>query len=369
MRIAHIGKYYSPTHGGMERVVRELCEGLVERGHAVRAIVASETGRGSREWLNQVDVVCLKTRGRVFSQPLVSGIREAIEEFEPDLVHFHLPNPLALLMCRSLGVPTCATLHADAGGFKRPLNRALTMPYLTNANAVIFSSFQMAQKFRQELGSDRTKVIPFGFRFDYLRGTGLARDARLILFVGRLVSYKGLDVLVRALPRVDARLVIVGDGPQLNSLKELARRLGVRDRIEFLGSVTDEDLGLWYERCGIYVQPSISECEAFGISMLEAMHMARPVISTDLATGVREVNLHGETGLIVPPKNPLSLASALNTLLRDPELALRLGENARRHSRTFAFQAMIDRHANLYREIAGPKDRRAVFNSPSPEIH
>jgi len=369
VRILQVGKYYAPVHGGMERVVGELSEGLAARGHRVRAVTASGDGPFRRETLRGVEVVRLRTFGRLFSQPLISGLKAAIFEFRPDVVHFHLPNPLALWQGWPSNVATCLTLHADAGGIKRPIDRWWTRKFVARADAVLFSSAMMAEKWRSISAPEKIHIIPFGFRFDYLRRRGETADPRLILFVGRLVGYKGIDTLLRAMPKVDGRLVIVGDGPLRSKLVRLARRLGAGERVAFVGAVSDEDLCRWYERASIYVQPSVNECEAFGISMLEAMHMGKPVVSTDLSTGVQAVNRHGVTGLVVPPGSPGALAAAFNSLLRDRGLALGLAAGAEKHQREFSANAMLDRHEALYQSLVHARRPTWIFREPSADIH
>lgn len=352
MRILHVGKYYAPVCGGMERVVREICEGLANRGHEVSVIVASKRGESSQESLSGVRVLRMRTRGRIFSQPLISGLADEIERLRPDVVHFHLPNPLALFLGRKTVAPFCLTIHADAGGIKGPIDRVITRRFAREAGALVFSSEQLAAGWRANFPSKPIHVIPFGFRFGFLDSSLKAlQDPSLVLFVGRLVGYKGIDVLIRSMERIDGKLAIIGDGPAGNELRSLTERLGLAGKVRFLGEVQDEELADWYERCSVYVQPSVNESEAFGISMLEAMRMSRPIVSTDLPTGVQSVNQHFHTGLVVPPRDTRALTLAINTLLRDQSLAQRLGRNARDHERGFNFGAMIDAHVSLYESL------------------
>jgi rhamnosyl/mannosyltransferase len=128
-------------------------------------------------------------------------------------------------------------------------------------------------------------------------------------------------------------------------------RFGLEDRIRFLGALPDSDLAEWYEACAVYVQPSISSAEAFGISMMEAMHFGKPVISTDLATGVQSVNRHLVSGLVVKKSNPLALSSAINSLLGDARLRHDLGHGASARVKLFAPERMIQSHLDLYRSL------------------
>ncbi len=359
MRILQVAKYYSPSHGGMERVVRELSEGLAQAGETVRVVAASCGASPSVSLNNGVVIHRLKTWGTFLSQPLISGLEREIEEFRPDVIHFHAPNPLALEVGWSRKIPKVVTLHAEPDGLKKYVHHALLRRRLRSAERIIFSSDEMAREsVRQNLVHDLTRalVIPFGFRFNYLQALGREEENDLLLFVGRLVKYKGLETLIEAMKRVRGRLAIVGDGPSRKSLEMMVNRFGLEDRIRFLGALPDSDLAEWYEACAVYVQPSISSAEAFGISMMEAMHFGKPVISTDLSTGVQSVNRHLVSGLVVKRANSLALSSAINSLLRDSRLRHDLGQGALARVKLFTPERMIQSHLDLYRSLLPMQD-------------
>jgi lipopolysaccharide/colanic/teichoic acid biosynthesis glycosyltransferase len=174
-----------------------------------------------------------------------------------------------------------------------------------------------------------------------------------VLFVGRLVAYKGVDVLLRALPGLPVRAMIVGDGPCRASLEALATELGVADRVTFAGQVSDEIRLEWYRAADMFVLPSVSPQEAFGMVQVEAMLSGLPVVSTALPTGVPWVNQHGETGLVVAPGDPAALRAALASLAASPELRRRLGTQARaRALATFTADQMCEGACEVYREAA-----------------
>src|SRR5205814_10132 len=143
---------------------------------------------------------------------------------------------------------------------------------------------------------------------------------QLILFVGVLRHYKGVDVLLRALADLSARALVVGQGPKKQEWQALAGKLGVAERVTFLGPVSEVERRILLHACDVFVLPSIDRREAFGIAQLEAMACGKPVIATDLPTGVRFVNRDGVTGLLVPPRDQAALARALTRLLDDAEL-------------------------------------------------
>jgi len=178
--------------------------------------------------------------------------------------------------------------------------------------------------------------------------------APMVLFVGRLRYYKGVDVLLRAARDIHARIAIVGDGPFEPSLRTVHRQLGLRDRVEFLGAQSEFELLALYRAASVCVLPSTHRSEALGLAMIEAMASGRPVVSTELGTGTSWVNQHGSTGLVVPPGDAVSLAAAINLLLDDPELAERFGAAAReRARREFSHDVMAERVLRVYERVTG----------------
>ena len=207
-------------------------------------------------------------------------------------------------------------------------------------------------------------VIPYGLDPDRYQPTAAVRaraDALreraggpILLFVGRLVPYKGLDVLLRALPGLEAQTVIVGDGPLRGALETMVRELGLGDRVQLAGEVTDEERLAWLHACAALVLPSTTRQEAFGMVQLEAMLCGRPVVSTDLPTGVPWVNVHGETGLVVRAGDAASLRGALDRLVDDADLRQALGAAARaRALNMFTADRMCAAALALYQEMTG----------------
>jgi rhamnosyl/mannosyltransferase len=148
----------------------------------------------------------------------------------------------------------------------------------------------------------------------------------LLLSVGRLVSYKGYEFLIDALQSISAHALIIGTGPLKQTLLERIHRNNLDDRVMIIDPV--EDLAPYYYAASVFVLPSITNAEAFGIVQLEAMFCGCPVINTSLPTGVPEVSLHNQTGLTVEPKNTQQLAQAINTLLNNETLRKQFAEQA-----------------------------------------
>jgi rhamnosyl/mannosyltransferase len=172
--------------------------------------------------------------------------------------------------------------------------------------------------------------------------------SRIVLSAGRLVYYKGLEYLIRAMNSVDGNLLIVGDGPMRQKLEaDCAANPIIRNRVTFLGRV--DDVTPYYHACEVFALPSIARSEGFGIVQLEAMACGKPVVNTLLQSGVPFVSQDGVTGVTVAPGDSTALASALNKLLDDAELRERYGKAALQRVRTeFTLGAMIKRTLDVY---------------------
>jgi rhamnosyl/mannosyltransferase len=176
-----------------------------------------------------------------------------------------------------------------------------------------------------------------------------AGGAFVVLVVGRLVYYKGIDVLLDALSMTrHMRLVVAGDGPLRARLEARSAALGVADRIKWLGTVTDDELVGAFSAADVFVLPSVARSEAFGLVQVEAMAAGLPVVSTRLGTSVEIVNVDGSTGIVVEPNVPATLADAIQTIADDAALRARLAAGALRRAEDFAETRLVDRYRDLY---------------------
>lgn len=237
-----------------------------------------------------------------------------------------------------------------------PFLRPLELGFLRRCDTIIATSPTLLEKSNAlKPVKEKCTSIPLSlppYNYDRLgRGGLLPTKKPTTLFVGRLVGYKGLVYLIHAMKKVDAHLLIAGDGPLRVPLERMANIAGLSDRISFLGQVSDEEKLELYRQADIFVLPSISANEAFGYVLLEAMTEGLPVISCDLPTGVSYVNQHEHTGLVVPPKNSGALAEAMQRLLSDDELRKTYSMNARRRVLTeFNFEETINGVERVYRQ-------------------
>jgi glycosyltransferase involved in cell wall biosynthesis len=366
-----VGKFYPPHMGGIETHLRALCAEL-RKSLDVEVIVANEDRARVEEILDGVPVYRMPTWLTLASSPLCPEMIPRLRAFRGEIMHLHLPNPVAVLAYLASGYQgrLIVTYHSDmvrqkvlGRAFEPFLHAALRRcaAIITTSPNYLESSSVLARH------KQRCHVIPLGVRIedfdhsdpnavsDILRQYG----ERLIVSVGRLVYYKGFEHLIRAMAHVQGTLLIVGKGPLDRSLAALASRLGVADRVHFLGKVDHDKLVACYHAAKLFVLPSVARSEAFGIAQVEAMAASLPVINTSLQSGVPFVSPHGQTGLTVPPGDPGALAAAINSLLSNPELRVSLGNAARSRAwQEFSLDAMTSRTAALYDSV--------MSHEPSP---
>lgn len=369
MRVLQLGKHYDPFVGGMETVLKEICESLADEVD-FRVLVANTSCRTVHEH-RKVPLTRAASLGKLFSCSIAPSYPRWARRFDPDLIHVHIPNPLAELsaLLADRDVPVVAQFHSDVVR-QRNLMR-LYAPFLhafyRRANCIVvptprhieISTF--VSKYRH-----KCRVVPFGIplaRFELDEGRRAMVD-RLrdglptVLCVGRLVSYKGIEFLIRALKKIKARLWIIGVGPLEEALKLQAREAGLGERIKFLGQVSDRDLVAYYHACDVFVLPSVTNAEMFGVVQLEAMACRKPVISTNLPTGVSWVNQHGKTGYIVSPGNAAEMAAAIRRLIANPGLRRELGEAGRaRVEENFTSTKMAEAMLQVYQEMLNQPHR------------
>lgn len=366
LRILQVNKFYPPHIGGIETVVQQVSEGLKDRAQ-VSVLVCQPQGRGIREEYGGVSVTRCSTWRTVASCPVSFSFFRAFRRMakEADVIECHLPFPpadLACLLSRTRKRVVIAW-HSDVVKQKRLLTlyKPILRRFLRRADAIIVAtqghidSSAFLQPYR-----DKCVVIPYGIdTAAYLHAPAApilteklqGKPLKKLLFVGRLVYYKGVDVLLRAFARTKGcALFLAGEGVLEPQLRQEAQELGVADRVFFLGRLSDSDLRAAFRDCDLFVLPSVANSEAFGIVQLEAMVYGKPVINTALPTGVPLVSLDGETGLTVPPGDENALADAIRALAEDDDRREAYGAAAqRRVLEEFELHSMIDR---VYRVLA-----------------
>jgi glycosyltransferase involved in cell wall biosynthesis len=367
VKVLQLGKFYPPAKGGMETILALICERTAQHVRN-RVIVANSRPATVEDRYGSIEVLRVATLARIGAVAVCPRLPFDLAREDADVIVLHEPNPMALVayfLARPAG-RLIVWYHSDVIRpswryrlFYRPFLRFA----LSHAVRIVVSSPTLGAS-APELQDFQAKctVIPFGVEgrsaeqldASLQRAVEIRREVNrpIVLFVGRLVPYKGVDILLQAVKELDAVALIVGDGPMRSGLEALAQQLGISDRVRFLGSVADAELAALYRACSVFVLPSVTRQEAFGVVQLEAMAAGRPVVSTDVGTGVGWVNRHGETGYVVPPRDPVALREGIRRLLADPELQKSMGDAAmRRAGSVFSIERMIDGTLALYRDV------------------
>jgi rhamnosyl/mannosyltransferase len=383
LRVTMVNKHYYPPHlGGVETVVRNMSEGLVKyAGAQVTAVVSNESRSRAEETIAGVNVIRLPRQFALSSAPIALGMageltKQMRSETPPDIIQLHNPYPwgeLAWLQARP-DVTTVLSFHSDIVRQKRML--AAYKPFfdrvLDSVDLITTSSPNLRDNsaFLRDR-ADRVRIVDYGLhvediaeppasvitRAEQIRAEHHGR--KIVLFVGRLVYYKGADVLVRAMASIDADLIILGTGPLESELREIAVANGLTDRISFLPPQDDDELSAYYRAADVFCLPSVAISEAFGLVQIEAHAAGTPAISTNLPTSVPYANLDEVTGLTVPVGDVPALAAALARLLSDDALRERLGAQARERALTqFTIPRMVESLQAVYAEAAEIHDAK-----------
>jgi glycosyltransferase involved in cell wall biosynthesis len=374
VRIVQVAPFYYPHAGGVESHVRTLAREFTREGHQV-AVVTSRYRRAlpvaeSTEGYRVVRTPCL---GVVFNTPLDAGVGHLLRRIDADVVHLHYPPPLTSFFATQAldhsSIPTCLTYHCDlqlAGSLGRGVTAlyqtAFLPPTLSRVDRIIVHT-QSYGRTSTMLRGRPLEIIPSvvdldrfrpGLDASALRGDLRLEGKRVLVFTGRLVPHKGVDVILQALRALppDVVLLVIGAGPRLPDLVGLAKGIGVADRVRFCPRVSDDDLPRYLSLGDIFVFPSQNRLEGFGLAVAEAMAAGLPVIIADVP-GVREVIEEGKEGLLVEPLIAADLVRKVRAILDDPSLGDRLGAAGRRRAEErYAPAIVAGQLIRLYERLA-----------------
>lgn len=364
MHILHLYKDYHPVVGGIENHLRLLAREQARRGHRVTVLAAARSLRG-RTWRDGLVEVRLPGRLATLARaPLSPGWLREVARLRPDVAHLHFPYPVGEMAFLALGrAPVeVMTYHSDI--IRQRLLKRVYAPLLSRLlqrlDAIIATSRRYAETspiLSRHLAKCHT--IPLGVDPQPLLhpdpGRVEAFRARFpgprLLFAGKLRYYKGLPLLLQAMPKLPGSLIVIGSGPRQTAWRAQAKRMHLAHRVHFLGEVRDEELHAAYAACDLFVLPASHRSEAFGAVLLEAALAGVPAVTTEIGTGTSYVVQDGLTGLVVAPQ-PEALTGAIQALLDDPDRRRQMGQAARERALAgFTIAAVAERIEGLYREL------------------
>ncbi len=368
MKILQLGKFY-PVRGGVEKVMYDLTLGLSGQSVECHMLCASDSNKGLElQPEPKVKVMCCaslaKMAGTMISPSMVFKAMRICRNY--DIIHVHHPDPMACMALFFSRYKGRVVLHWHSDivkqksflKFYKPLQDWL----IRRANLVLGTTpVYTAESPCLEKARHKTECLPIGIepvvpceeQVEAIRA--MYPDKKIVFSLGRMVSYKGFEYLVRAARHLsdDCVVLIGGDGPLRKNLENEILREGVAGKVKLLGRIPDEEVASYFGACDVFCLPSVQKTEAFGIVQIEAMSCGKPVVTTTISgSGVPWVNEDGCSGINVPPRNPQALAEALMAVTADEATYRRFSENAlNRYRSVFTKDRMIDRCIELYKSL------------------
>lgn len=329
MKVLQVSKLFPPFWGGLETVVYDISTELTSRGVEVDVLCVSQENINENAEVNGIGVIrCgsfLHVASTYLSISFINKWRKLRNKY--DIVHVHLPNPLALLAMFLFPTKAKVIVHWHSDIVKQKFLKIPFLPLqrwiLNKCESVIVTSEPYADS-SDDLKSfrDKLKIIPIGIdggnlSIDEAHLNSIKaqfQDRKIIFSLGRHVYYKGFEYLIDAAADLPDDYVILlgGEGELTEALKEKINQNDLASKVVLLGKIPFEYLGAYYEACDVFCLPSIERSEAFGVVQLEAMSFGKPIVSTSIeGSGVSWVNQHGLTGLISPVKDSKKLAECI----------------------------------------------------------
>lgn len=368
MKVLHVYRTcYPETRGGVEQVIRYITQGCQQYGVKSKVLSVSHNESCSLDVQGTEVILCkadMEIASNSFSFQLFSEFRRLAQW--ADIIHFHYPWPTGdLLSLLNKDKPSLVTYHSDIIKQKwlKKVYKPLETFFLSSVDAIVATSPQyQAQSDNLMKHIKKTHVIPLAVDpDDYISSnTNWSSEDQYrflksdyFLFVGVLRYYKGLHYLLDASKNTNATIVIAGDGPLYDELKQRVANENIQNVI-LTGYISDAEKLKLLANCKAFVFPSHMKSEAFGVSLIEAQMLQKAIISCEISTGTSYVNIHGETGLVVSPRNSNSLSSAIEELNKDSHKRSKLGQNGfKRALSLFTIEKQAQHYHQLYSEISG----------------
>lgn len=330
--------------GGVESYVRNLSKELVGMGHEVAAICADEPGENVVD--RRIRIETLRCMGKIANTCITPYLPSALLKEDFDILHTHLPTPWSAdwssLVSEFKKKPLVLTYHNDIVGegfakfIARIYNKTALKLLLNSADGIIVTRKRHMSPYL-EAHAGKIFIIPVGIDVEVFRPqeVPLKGDIFFLSVLDEYHRYKGLDVLLGALKILkrempDVLLIVGGCGSLVDFYMQMADSLGIKDNVKFAGFIASEQLLEYYNGCKLFVLPSTdSRREGFGIVPLEAMACQRPVVATNIMGMAEDIKNSG-AGMVVGCNDKDALASSMLCILKDEDLAKRMGALGRK---------------------------------------
>jgi glycosyltransferase involved in cell wall biosynthesis len=382
MNICIVSDLFDSSYGGVPVVINRFIQTLVERGHRITIVTSKCKSKEAVEKKENFTVYRFssftlpKSEGEyALSFPSSHRIRQIFEREGIDVLHCHVPSLLSLacvLEARKMGLPSIATNHLLSETFSRNLFfdsarfndffYKIVNVFYNLVDIVLCPSIYGLRTLKENGLNTRAFVLSNGIELSkftsnlnheqFDRHFGLKDENKKILYVGRLMEEKGLDVLIKAYAIVNAKvpntnLIIVGKGHMRTNLEALANKLGLKN-VVFTGFVSDSMLRQAYASSDLFVLPSYAEIQP--LVLLEALAMGLPAIGTNVG-GIPEMIIEGQNGYILKPGDHEGLAERIITILNDDRLRKEFSRNSLQIARDNDIEKSADKLERLYHRL------------------
>lgn len=366
MRVLQLGKFYPPFMGGIERITHDITEGLNANGIQCDVLCSNDKDLYEESKVNGYTIYRVRSYGKYFSTSIAPQMISMLREMQHryDVIHVHLPNPMANLALFMSRPQSKVVLHWHSDIVRQRnwlmLYEPLQEWLLRRADKIIATSpkYVLGSKYLLAY-NDKVVVIPpgiskCGLPVKYQKLSEIRRKfkKKIVLSIGRLAYYKGFQFLIEAGKYLNEDYVILigGMGELDAKLRDIIATNNLCDKVILLGNIPDDELGAYYEACDLFCMSSVERSEAFGMVQIEAMSFGKPVVATKIeGSGVDWVNSDQITGLNVEIKNPHAIADAIIKILENSEFYQFLSKNCLdRVATLFAKDIMISAIIDLY---------------------
>ena len=369
MRILHLGKYYSPVKGGIESTSKYIVDYLSDYEHCV--LCFNDKFESKQDIVDGTSVLRTSTIAVIKSQPIslsyMTLLKKKIDEFQPEIIHFHYPNPLValyILIVVPKNIKLVVHWHSDVVAQKsiHKLVKPIELKLVKRADAIITTSplygpaSDILRLYQKKIFVIASAIEKKNFTYDDATERKVKKlkaiyPYKIVFFIGRHVEYKGIRYLFDSVPHIKTpcHILIAGDGPLTEDLKKKYNY----ENIVWLGRIADEDVKSYLYASDIFAFPSVSRNEAFGLVLAEAMYCQLPAITFTIdGSGVNWVSLKSETGIEVSNSNALEFGNAIEKLLSNDALRDQYGRNAKRRvEENFLMEIVGPQYNQLYKSL------------------
>lgn len=379
MRILQVTKYYYPYMESIAASVKNIVDTLKDDVD-MSVLVCNEQGAAVSDFIDGSIITRSATLTNIADKPISPGF---VADFgymakRADIIHIHMPFSLAALayIFSKYKGKIIVSWYYDRDYL---LLKPLIIKLLRKASVIIAPSQKIIDSSEILCGfRDKSQVIPLSVDIEKFENEDTYQilteqlkypHSKKILFVGRLTRSKGIDFLLAAFKHISGgELFIAGKGGLLHDLEIYTKLNEMGEKVHFLGNLDTEDLYSAYADCDFFVFPSVSD-ENFGVVQLEAMVFGKPVINTDLPTGVSDISLDNLTGITVPVNDVLALAGAMQKLINDDELVRLMGQNSYKRVRQYYssevnVREIFDLYSSVFTgtKIDSAKPKKRIIN-------